>query len=79
LGSGRFSFAAHEEIGAKPHASFHWNQLIPVYVLPGLVGSALAAFAYDFMTKPRVVETPIREAVSHPDDFGHPAQTAATP
>ena len=49
-----------------------------MYVLPGLVGSALAAFAYDFMTKPRVVETPIREAVSHPDDFGHAAQPAAT-
>ena len=29
------------------------------------------------MTKPRIVETPIREAVSHADDFGHP-QTAAT-
>ena len=51
----------------------HWNQLIPVYILPGLVGSALAAFAYDFMTKPRLVETPIREAVSHP------TKTSATP
>ena len=38
---------------------------------------ALAAFAYDFMTKPRIVETPIREAVSHADDFGH-AQTVTT-
>ena len=56
----------------------HWAQLIPVYVLPGLAGAGLAAFAYDFMTKPRVVETPIREAVSHPDDFGHVTQTAAT-
>ena len=68
-----------ELISAIGNGTTHWNQLIPVYVLPGLVGSALAAFAYDFMTKPRVVETPIREAVSHPDDFGHPAQTAATP
>jgi glycerol uptake facilitator len=56
----------------------HWNQLIVVYVLPGLAGSALAAFAYDFMTRPRLVETPIREAVSHADDFGHAARTAAT-
>ena len=55
----------------------HWNQLIAVYVLPGLAGSALAAFAYDVMTKPRLVKTPIREAVSHPDDFAA-AQPAAT-
>jgi glycerol uptake facilitator protein len=68
-----------ELVAAIGGGATHWNQLIPVYMLPGLVGSALAAFAYDFMTKPRVVETPIREAVSHPDDFGHPAQTAATP
>src|SRR5205823_859796 len=68
-----------EFVSALGNGTTHWNQLIPVYVLPGLVGSALAAFAYDFMTKPRLVETPIREAVSHPDDFGHPAQTAATP
>jgi glycerol uptake facilitator len=56
----------------------HWNQLLPVYILPGLVGSAAAAFAYDFMTKPKIVEMPIAEAVSHPDDFGHPATPAAT-
>jgi glycerol uptake facilitator protein len=67
-----------ELVSAIGNGATHWNQLIPVYVLPGLAGSALAAFSYDFMTKPRVVETPIREAVSHPDDFGHPAPTAAT-
>jgi glycerol uptake facilitator len=67
-----------ELVSAIGNGATHWNQLILVYVLPGLVGSALAAFAYDFMTKPRLVETPIREAVSHPDDFGHAAQTAAT-
>jgi glycerol uptake facilitator protein len=67
-----------ELVSALGSGATHWNQLILVYVLPGLVGSALAAFAYDFMTKPRLVETPIREAVSHPDDFGHAAQTAAT-
>lgn len=44
-----------------------WAQLIPVYVLPGLVGGALAAFVYDFIDKPRRVEMPIREAVTHTD------------
>ena len=66
-----------ELVSAIGNGATHWNQLILVYVLPGLVGAALAAFAYDFMTKPRIVETPIREAVSHADDFGH-AQTATT-
>jgi glycerol uptake facilitator protein len=45
----------------------HWGQLIPVYVLPGLVGAALAAFVYDFLAEPRQVQAPIREAVTHPD------------
>ena len=45
----------------------HWNQLLPVYIAPGLVGSALAAFSYDFLATPRVVEAPIQEAVTHPD------------
>jgi glycerol uptake facilitator protein len=67
-----------ELVSAIGNGATHWNQLIPVYVLPGLAGSGLAALAYDFMTKPRLVETPIREAVSHPDDFGHAAPTAAS-
>src|SRR5947208_2647027 len=69
-----------ELVSAIGGGATHWNQLIPVYVLPGLAGSGLAAFAYDFMTTPRVVEMPIAEAVSHPDDFGHSAAptTAAT-
>src|SRR3954453_494747 len=69
-----------ELVSAIGGGATHWNQLIPVYILPGLVGSALAAFAYDFMTTPRVVEMPIAEAVSHPDDFGHTSAptTAAT-
>jgi glycerol uptake facilitator protein len=45
----------------------HWNQLIPVYVLPGLVGSALAAFVYDYLATPRHNKMPIAEAVTHPD------------
>jgi glycerol uptake facilitator protein len=48
----------------------HWNQLIPVYVLPGLAGSALAAFVYDFLAEPRKQARPIREAVTHPDPAG---------
>jgi glycerol uptake facilitator protein len=45
----------------------HWNQIIPVYVLPGLAGAAAAAFAYDFLATPRKVARPIKEAVTHPD------------
>jgi glycerol uptake facilitator protein len=67
-----------ELVSALGSGGTHWNQLIPVYVLPGLVGSGLAAFTYDLMTKPRLVETPIREAVSHPDDFGHAQPAPAT-
>jgi glycerol uptake facilitator protein len=56
-----------ELVAALGDGPTHWGQLIPVYVLPGLVGSALAAFAYDFLANPRQVEAPIKEAVSHPD------------
>jgi glycerol uptake facilitator protein len=45
----------------------HWNQLLPVYILPGLVGSAAGAFVYDFLAKPRLVVEPVIEAVSLPD------------
>jgi glycerol uptake facilitator protein len=45
----------------------HWNQLLPVYILPGLIGSALAAFTYDFIAHPRIVKKPIAQAVTHPD------------
>jgi glycerol uptake facilitator protein len=47
--------------------STYWNQLVPVYILPGLVGSALAAVAYDFLAKPRLILRPIKQAVTHPD------------
>jgi glycerol uptake facilitator protein len=53
----------------------HWNQLLPVYILPGLVGSGVAAVAYDFMAKPRIVVEPVIDAVSHPDPG--PRETAA--
>jgi glycerol uptake facilitator protein len=45
----------------------HWNQIIPVYVLPGLAGAAAAAFTYDFLSTPRKVPQPIESAVTHPD------------
>ena len=45
----------------------HWNQLIPVYILPGLVGAGVAAALYDFVAEPRLKEMPIKEAVTHPD------------
>ena len=45
----------------------HWNQFVPVYLLPGLVGAALAVIVYDFLATPRRVEAPIKTAVTHPD------------
>ena len=46
-----------------------WAQFVPVYLLPGLLGSVAAAFFYDFLANPRIVERPIAEAVTHPDHF----------
>jgi glycerol uptake facilitator protein len=51
----------------------HWAQYIPVYLVPGLVGAALATFAYDYLARPRLVETPIKEAVTHPDPSPAPS------
>jgi glycerol uptake facilitator protein len=59
-----------ELVSAIGDGATHWNQLIPVYVQPGLVGSALAAFTYDFLAEPRKQARPIREAVTHPDPAG---------
>jgi glycerol uptake facilitator protein len=57
-----------ELVSAFGGGATHWNQLIPVYVLPGLAGSGIAAVAYDFIATPRKIKAPIREAVTHPDD-----------
>jgi len=43
----------------------YWAQYIPVYLIPGLVGAALASFAYDYFANPRIIEEPIEEAVTH--------------
>src|SRR5439155_10462151 len=56
-----------ELVSAIGGGATHWNQLIPVYVVPGLVGSALAAVLYDAISTPRRVVQPIEEAVTHPD------------
>ena len=56
-----------ELVSAIAGGTTHWAQYIPVYLVPGLVGAALATFAYDFLAKPRLVEEPIEEAVTHPD------------
>jgi glycerol uptake facilitator protein len=56
-----------ELVSAIKSGPTHWNQYIPVYLLPGLVGAGLAAFVYDFLAEPRRVTRPIKEAVSHPD------------
>ena len=56
-----------ELVAAIGGGETQWNQIIPVYVLPGLAGAAVAAFAYDFLSTPRKVARPVREAVTHPD------------
>jgi glycerol uptake facilitator protein len=56
-----------ELVSAIGGGATHWNQLVPVYILPGLVGSALAAVLYDFIAHPRVIKQPIEQAVKHPD------------
>jgi glycerol uptake facilitator protein len=54
-------------VSAFGDGATHWNQFIPVYLLPGFVGAALAAFVYDFLAEPRRAVRPIKEAVTHPD------------
>jgi glycerol uptake facilitator protein len=58
---------APELVSAIGGGATHWSQLIPVYVLPGLVGSGLAALLYDLLANPRVVPRPIKQAVTTPD------------
>src|ERR671929_340138 len=42
-----------ELVSAFGSGATHWNQLIPVYILPGLIGAGLAAALYDAVSKPR--------------------------
>jgi glycerol uptake facilitator protein len=56
-----------ELVSAIGGGATHWGQLIPVYVVPGLVGSGAAALVYDVLAEPRRLERPIKAAVSEPD------------
>src|ERR1700736_4892813 len=47
-----------------------WTQYLPVYLIPGLVGAGAAAFLYDFLANPRLIERPIREAVTRDEPAG---------
>jgi glycerol uptake facilitator protein len=44
-----------------------WTQYVPVYLVSGFVGAAAAAFLYDYLANPRLVERPIVAAVTHED------------
>jgi glycerol uptake facilitator protein len=44
-----------------------WTQYLPVYLVSGFVGAAAAAFLYDFLANPRLIERPIVAAVTHED------------
>jgi glycerol uptake facilitator len=65
-----------ELVSAIGGGATHWSQLIPVYVLPGLIGSALAAFVYDLIANPRVISAPIKTAVTTPETQSGPAAVA---
>ena len=56
-----------ELVSAFGNGKTFWDQLVPVYILPGLVGSGVAAVAYDFLAKPRLIVEPVVDAVTHPD------------
>jgi glycerol uptake facilitator protein len=56
-----------ELISAIGNGATHWNQYLPVYLLPGFAGAGLAAVAYDYLATPRKQVMPIQQAVTHPD------------
>ncbi|MBA2361565.1 MAG: aquaporin family protein [Actinobacteria bacterium] len=50
------------------NGSFHnWIEQLFAYIPANLGGAAIAAFAYDWIAKPRIVQRPIKEAVTEPD------------
>ena len=55
----------------------NWAQFIPAYLVPELLGAVSAAFLYDFLANPRIVEEPILDAVTHVDIYAEPAVAAA--
>jgi glycerol uptake facilitator protein len=58
---------APELVSAIGGGATHWAQLIPVYILPGLVGAGLAGFVYDLLAEPRRLARPIKSAVTTAD------------
>ncbi|MDQ6772071.1 MAG: aquaporin family protein [Candidatus Dormibacteraeota bacterium] len=54
-----------ELVAAIGGGTTYWSQYIPVYLIPGLLGGVAATFLYDFLANPRLVERPIREAVTN--------------
>ena len=57
-----------ELVSAIGDGATHWDQLIPVYVLPGLVGAGTRGVRLRLPRRRRARSTrPIREAVTHPD------------
>jgi glycerol uptake facilitator protein len=58
---------APELVSAIGGGVTHWAQLVPVYIVPGLVGAGAAAVLYDALAHPRRVERPIQTAVTEPD------------
>jgi glycerol uptake facilitator protein len=50
------------------NGSFHnWTEQLFAYIPANLAGATIAAFAYDWIAKPRLVERPIKAAVTEPD------------
>lgn len=50
------------------HGSVHnWGESLGAYLPANLIGTALAALTYDWIAKPRLVQRPVREAVTEPD------------
>jgi glycerol uptake facilitator protein len=50
------------------NGSFHnWTEQLFAYIPANLAGAAIAAFVYDWVATPRIVEAPIRAAVTEPD------------
>jgi glycerol uptake facilitator protein len=50
------------------NGSFHnWTEQLFAYIPANLGGATIAAFAYDWIAKPRLVTRPIKAAVTEPD------------
>ena len=56
-----------ELVSAIGGGATHWNQLIPVYILPGLVGPGWPSSSTTRSRRRGSVEAPIKAAVTHPD------------